>query len=57
MKRLVDLTVFGLLMLLFVACLIMGFMGAWWNFFVAGGLLLIAVALYSEIKFNDEDWN
>ena len=57
MKRLVDLTVFGLLMLLFVVCLIMGFMGAWWNFFVAGCLLLIAVALYSEIKFNDEDWN
>ena len=44
---------FGLLMLLFVVCLIIGFMGAWWNFFVAGALMLIAVALYSEIKFND----
>ena len=55
MKRLLDLTVFLLLMLLFVACIIMGFMGAWWNFFIAGGLLMIAVAQYCEIKINHED--
>lgn len=55
MKRLVDLVIMAILMLLFIVALVMGMAGAWWNFFMAGGVLLVGVALYYEMCMEDKE--
>lgn len=55
MKRLVDLLIMVLLAALFVASLIMGMTGAWWNFGIAGGIMLVGLALYIEMVCEDRE--
>lgn len=55
MKRLVDLVIMAILMLLFIVALVMGMAGAWWNLFMAGGVLMVGVALYYEMCMEDKE--
>lgn len=49
MKRIVDWFIFVLLASLFVASIIMAMTGAWWNLAIAGGIMVVGIALYCEI--------
>lgn len=49
MKRIVDWFILVLLASLFVASIIMAITGAWWNLAIAGGIIVVGIALYCEI--------
>lgn len=53
MKRLIDLFIMGGMLVLFIVCMVLGLGGAWWNIYIAIGLLLIGIALYCEMKNED----
>lgn len=55
MKRLVDLVIMAILMTLFIVSLVMGMAGAWWNLWMAAGVLLVGVALYYEMSLEDKE--
>lgn len=49
MKRIVDWFILVLLASLFVASIILAMTGAWWNLAIAGGIMVVGIALYCEI--------